>query len=389
MPLTLEEKTELKDFLAHEAEDAMRKAAKIGRVPGDTEPKSAEGDRAFKSLGEQIKAVVRSETNHTVDPRLLAIEKAPAGMSEGAGAEGGFLLQTDLADGIIKRSYQMGQILSRCKKLPITGPSNGIKINVSGETSRASTRWGGFLGYWGSEAGTKSSSHPTFTQLELSLKKLYLMTYLTDELLEDVPALNVYCTEGATEELTFKLEDAIINGTGAGQPRGIMSAPCLVSVAAEGGQVATTIVAANIIKMWARMWGASRTNAVWLINQDIEPQLNSMSLAVGTGGIPVYMPAGGLSQAPFGTLMGRPVIPCEYCQTLGTTGDIILADLSQYLVIDKGGPTFASSIHVRFTTDETALRWVVRCDGQALWPTALTPHLGSNTLSPFVALASR
>jgi HK97 family phage major capsid protein len=112
-------------------------------------------------------------------------------------------------------------------------------------------------------------------------------------------------------------------------------------------------------------------------------------MAVGTGGAPVFMPPGGLSGAPYGTLMGRPVIPVEYCATVGTEGDIILADLSQYLMIDKGGINAASSMHVRFIYDEMAYRFIYRVDGQPIWNSALTPKNGSNTLSPFVTLATR
>ena len=143
--------------------------------------------------------------------------------------------------------------------------------------------------------------------------------------------------------------------------------------------------------MWARMWARSRPNAVWFINQNIEPQLFTMSLAVGTGGIPIYMPANGLSGSPYGQLMGRPVIAIEQCQTLGTVGDIILADMSQYILADKGGMQTASSIHIAFTTDESVFRFVYRVDGQPIWNSALTPYKGTvaNSLSPFVALATR
>jgi HK97 family phage major capsid protein len=101
------------------------------------------------------------------------------------------------------------------------------------------------------------------------------------------------------------------------------------------------------------------------------------------------MPAGGLSASPFATLMGRPVVPAEYCQTVGTVGDIILADMSQYQMIEKGGIQQASSIHVQFVYDETVFRFVYRCDGESKWNSALTPKNGTNTVSPFVALASR
>ena len=140
--------------------------------------------------------------------------------------------------------------------------------------------------------------------------------------------------------------------------------------------------------MYARRIGSRTGNYVWLINQDIEPQLFTMGLAVGSGGIPVYMPAGGLSAAPLATLMGRPVIPCEHCATLGTTGDIIFTDLSRYLMIDKGGMQSASSIHVKFIYDETTFRFVLRCDGQPMDKTYITPFKGTNYQSAIITLSS-
>lgn len=128
----------------------------------------------------------------------------------------------------------------------------------------------------------------------------------------------------------------------------------------------------------------------WFINQDTLPELMSMSQPVGTGGAPVWLPAGGASGKPYDTLFGRPVTEIEQAASLGTVGDIILADLSQYLCIEKGGLQSASSIHVQFVTDEQVFRFVARIDGQPLWQAALTPFKGtSNTVSPFVALATR
>jgi HK97 family phage major capsid protein len=133
-----------------------------------------------------------------------------------------------------------------------------------------------------------------------------------------------------------------------------------------------------------------RRDAVWNINQDIEPQLFQMYIAVGTGGIPVYLPANGMAGSPYGTLLGRPVIPCEYSSTLGDKGDILLANWNAYKMIDKNGVQEASSIHVKFTTDETAFRFVYRCDGQPKWASPLTPYKGTaNTISPFVTLNAR
>jgi HK97 family phage major capsid protein len=208
----------------------------------------------------------------------------------------------------------------------------------------------------------------------------------------DVGALEGVIKEGFIGEFGFLLDDAIINGTGAGQPLGILNAGCLVSVAKESGQTAATVVAENVIKMYSRLFASSRANAVWLINQAVEPQLFQMSLAVGTAGVPVYMPAGGLSAQPYGTLFGRPVLPVEQCAALGTVGDILFADLTGgYVLAEKNGVQAASSIHVRFNYDEQVFRFVLRVDGQPVRATALTPYKGGSgaTQSHFVALATR
>jgi HK97 family phage major capsid protein len=137
------------------------------------------------------------------------------------------------------------------------------------------------------------------------------------------------------------------------------------------------------------MWIRSRQNAVWLINQDIEPQLYQLSQTVGTGGLPMFLPAGGSNNAPSSTLFGRPIIPIEYASTLGTPGDIILADFSQYVLADKRGMQAATSMHVRFLTDEMTFRFTYRVDGQPIWNLPLTPFKGTSSKSPFVVLAAR
>jgi HK97 family phage major capsid protein len=258
------------------------------------------------------------------------------------------------------------------------------------ETSRIDgSRWGGIRAYWEGEADKMTGSKPKFHLLDMNLKKLTALVYVTDDLLEDAVALEAFLMKRVPLEINFKTEDALVNGDGSGKPLGVLKAGCLVSVAKETNQAADTITFDNVNKMWTRMWAPSRKNAIWMINQDAEPQLNGMTIAVGTGGVPVYLPAGGLSQSPYATLFGRPVIPVEYCGTLGDKGDIVLADWSQYEAIDKGVLKTASSIHVRFEYNETAFRFVFRFDGQPAWKSALTPYKGSNQLSPFVTLDAR
>ena len=341
---------------------------------------------AWNSFGEFLRSVQRAETKREIDPRLL--ESRASGMNETVPSEGGFLVPDQHVPELLKKTYEESAVAKLTRKIQTTG--NSLTINRIDETSRATgSRWGGIQAYWLNEGGTKTDSKLKFGRMRLELKKLIGMCYATDELLEDAVALESVINEAFPSEFAWMVDDALINGTGAGQPLGIMNAPCLVTITKEAGQPATTLLYENVVKMWARMWAKSRSNAVWFINQDIEPQLHAMSLAVGVGGVPVYMPAGGIAGSPYSTLFGRPIVPIEQCQTLGTKGDILLADFSQYLMIEKGGIKTDTSIHVKFVYDETAFRFVYRCDGQPMWPSALTPAKGTNTLSPFVALADR
>jgi hypothetical protein len=83
------------------------------------------------------------------------------------------------------------------------------------------------------------------------------------------------------------------------------------------------------------------------------------------------------------------VVAVEQCQTLGTPGDIILFDPTQYLMATKGGIQAASSMHVRFLTDEMTYRWIIRRDSSLWWKSAVAPAHGVNSFSPVLALAAR
>lgn len=361
-----------------------------GSTPaGEQTPKSAKDEKRFNSLGEFLGAVYNA-TRGTVDSRLIE-SRSPTGMGEIKPSDGGFAVQTDLLGELVKRTYEKSLIASRCRKIPIGAKSNALEYLGIDETSRVTgSRMGGVRAYWAAEAATVTATNPKFRKSRMSLEKLMAFIYMTDELLQDTTAMDALASEVIGDELAWMVDDAVLNGTGSGKPLGIMQSPALVSIAKETNQTAGTIVYENLLKMWTRMWAPSRANSVWFINQDCEQQLMTMAFVIGVSGVPVYMPAGGATAAPYSTIFGRPVIPVEQTKTIGTTGDIILSDYSQYMLIDKGNIDGESSIHVRFLYDEQVFRFVYRCNGQPIWNAALTPATGSvNTLSPYIALATR
>lgn len=339
-------------------------------------------------LGEFAQAVKAAATGQRYDERLKA---AATGHGIGVGADGGFAVPQEIASGIEREMFEVGSLLSRVDARNVTG--NSITYNVFDETSRADgSRQGGVLGYWVDEGTAPDATKIKLARMEMKLRKVAALGYMTEELEADAAALGGELQKSFADELIFQVENKIYRGAGAGSPLGFLSAPCLVSVAKETGQAAATINVTNLSKMWARMPAREKASAVWLVNVDCEPQLDRLALeyTAGTDGISALQPRF-VNYGPDGilTIKGRPVIPVEYAETVGTEGDIALVSLRRYRLIRKGGVQQSSSIHVRFTQGENTFRATYRVDGQPVPRSAITPFKGSNTLSPFVVLATR
>ena len=305
-------------------------------------------------------------------------------------SQGGYLIPPEYATRIHNVELQAASIRPRAFFMPMG--TNRLAINAVVDEDHSTNLFGGITFYRTGEAHQKSSSKPTFRQIELTLHKLTGLTSVSDEMIEDSPqSIEALLTTLFGQALAWQEDDDFINGTGINMPWGIHAANCIIPVAATPAQPANTVTAANIVNMWCRLHPPSMNNANWLCYQDVLPQLYQMGISVGTGGSVVFTPAGGLSSSPYAALMGRPLIPTEHCQALGTQGDIILVDLSQYVIGGKsagGAPNITSSIHIYFDYDLVAFRIVSRYDGQCLWRVALTPANG-NTLSPIVELVTR
>lgn len=355
----------------------------------DKGPSSVQGVHArtqgFGHFGEFSRAVLNAELGRgDIDVRLRNASLSTVS-SEGAGADGGFLVPAEFRDRILAHVFDESDLLGRTDQ-QITS-RNSISFPVD-----ENTPWGtsGVRGYWVGEGNAITQSKHAFRERTLKTNKLAALCPVTDELLEDAPSLGNYMESAVGRVFNYIIGNAIIDGSGAGQPLGFLRSPALVTVAAEGGQTADTVNAANVTNMWARMPATNRMSAIWLVNPDVEAQLIRMTLGGSSVAFPVYMPPNGLSQSPFATLLGRPVVPHMACKAIGDVGDICYVDLKQYVTAVKtGGVKTDVSLHLFFDQDVAAFRFVLRIDGRP-WPSqAITPPNGSSTLSPFLTLAAR
>lgn len=372
------------------AEDTRRRVDRVRNFdpPGKRKAGANSSPDNFSSFGERLQAVSRSRITGNIDPRLL---RNTLGANEGIPSDGGFLVGTDFETELQSKMFGDESWLGMIPRTPISAGSNMLKLRLLKETSRADgSRQGTVQAYWEGEGDSTTASRREYEELELTLRKLMAVSYASSELLEDAAALEAETSAGYNEEMSFKLGDAVINGNGIGKPKGIMNSGSKITVTAEAGQgTSQPLLYENIVKMWARLHPRSQSSAVWMVDQTLIPYLFTLGLTFGTAGTPVYLPPGGASASPYGTIFGRPVVHSEFTQAANTEGDIILWDPKQYRLIEKGGIKGASSIHVAFLTDEVAYRFTYRVNGASKWRAALTPFNGGATVSNIVTLATR
>lgn len=335
--------------------------------------------RGWESNGHFYRAVfLGARGNVTADPRLMYAAPTTVGV-EGTGADGGFLVPPGIARGILSYSLEEDAFIALTDNDDVEG--NGMTW-----PSDEDTPWGtsGIQAYWAGENVQGTQSKPDLKMFQQRLHKLFVLVPVTDELLADASAMGGYVTRKSGEKIRWKTNDAIINGTGAGQPKGVFTAPATVSQAKESGQAADTIVPLNVTKMFARNLNPGR--AVWLINSDAWNQLPALVI----GDQPVFLTPSGLTTALGGILLGRPVMMTETCQTLGDKGDIQFIDFGSYKTITKaGGIEQAQSMHLWFDYDVMAFRAIFRVDGAPWASAAVTPPNSAVTKSGFVQLDAR
>ncbi|HEY8065610.1 MAG TPA: phage major capsid protein [Methylosinus sp.] len=362
---------------------ALSTAANVSASPSTIETRRAYAQAkrgGFRSFGEWARAVIDAGDNFVTDHRLL---RAPSGAGEVDPTSGGFAVPDEFISDLVGSLYAESVLAPLCDRHE---RENGrpVKRPMIDETSRVDgSRWGGVKVLWKEEAATVSSTLPRLKQYEFQPHSLLGYCVVSNELAGDAPMLGSYLTRAFGSEMSFVLDRAILLGKGAGQPLGILNTPSLISVAAEGGQSAATIVRENIQKMWQRLPAPSRRRAVWIVNEDASHELDRPDSSGGWAGVFVQ-PSNG---ERFARLKGAPVLELEQAPALGTLGDIVLADLSQYILVENYA--MAISGHAQFLNDQLVFRFRMRVDGAPAWSSPITPYNGTQTRSPFVALAAR
>lgn len=389
-------RTETQAVIAEMTRDGKLGNAPKMRLPHTSRPakrsnaKGAALNGTFDDLGQFVNTIwhkrpIGTQSGAALDSKLEILNA----YQEKEGDDGGFLVPEEFRTQIAEHVLEAAIV--RPRATVITMGTNTLSFPTVDATSNASHVFGGIVVYRTAEGEEFVESQGKFARVKLDATKQTALAYVTNETIKDTGgALVTWLNANLPRAMAWFEDLDYLTSDGAGSPLGALSIsnPALITVAKETGQAADTIVWENALRMYARMLPQSLATAVWIASQDTFVELATMALTVGTGGSAVWLTDG--HGKPQLTLLGLPVIMSEKAPgVLGDQGDLSLVDFSMYYIGDRETMTMDTSPHVKFTSDQTTIRVIQRNDGRPAVLSAITPHNGGPTLSPFVQLAVR
>ena len=341
-------------------------------IPIPAATHKAEDPKEFKSIGEFIHSVRYAPH----DPRLEYLAEQRA-QSMGVGSEGGFAVPTQFRETLLAVTPQQAIFRPRATVIPAGSPPDSEISMPALNQGAAENMYGGIAVQWIGEGDTKPETDLALKEIKLKPHEVAAHVVITDKLLRNWGAASALISAQLRLAIIAAEETAFYNGNGVARPLGVLQSPARINYARA---VANQIAYADIVGMYARL--RMNMSPVWITSQTTIPQLATIADAAGNN---LWMPSAVAGLPP--TLMGIPVLFHERSVALGTAGDLILADLSYYLIKEGSGPFVMASEHVYFTSNRTVIKVFWNVDG-APWLSEPIPLEGSaaNTVSPFVVL---
>jgi HK97 family phage major capsid protein len=363
-----------------------RKAEVVNPLPNFVVKKHGDKDpeKEFSNVGEYFWAIAARHFDHRRDSRLEALTEQRE-QSFGTGSAGGFALPEQFKPEIWNIMPQEAIVKPRATVLPAGDPPDAKLVMPSLDQTAAQNIYGGVVMTHSGEAVTLIETDLKLRQITMEPKKIGAYLVCTNELLNNWSACSAFVTGQLTKARVGQEDYDFLRGDGVNKSLGVINSPAAI---VYNRATASLIDFVDIYGMLARFRGS---NPVWLGSQTIIPELASMTDA-GTHAVWLGGPGGSLSgaQGPLpSTLMGIPLVFVDRLPALGTKGDLMLVDLSAYLIKEGSGPDVAISTELYFLTDRVIFRVTWRVDGKP-WMTEPIGLEGAttSTVSPFVILGT-
>lgn len=314
--------TELREI--NESLDAIEKREQLMKDAGDINSGTAQNVRSVETFNanhqeQRDLGTDSTEYRQAFMNYVLRGENIPTELraTTTTGDVGSVIPQTVL-NRIIEKIEAVGMILPLVTRTSIKG---GVTVPTSSVKPTAT---------WVAEGAGSTAQKKTTGSITFNYHKLRCAVAVSLEV--DTMALSVFETtliNNVVEAMTKAIEQAIISGTGTGQPKGILTET------PETGQAldVATIEYKTLTDAEAALPLEYEAGAVWTMTKKTFMAFAAM---VDSAGQPIARTNYGIAGKPERTLLGRPVVLCNYIDSFGTaaTGEAFafLFDYKDYIL---------------------------------------------------------
>ena len=317
---------------------------------------------SWKDMNQFLKAVRNVEEKGIMDSRLES--KAAAGLGEDSDAVGGFLVQHPLWNQEIFNAFiQSSVIAPKCRQFVAEDYANGLKFKQINETSRQTNWFGGVQFYNVDEGVDITDSKPVFSQLDVPIKQVGALYYLTQALVDDCPNLSQYVAGLVGAAFGQVIDREILAGT-LSVMTPVIGHGSVVSLPPAG----TYPTAQELATMYNSLNSGYLAGAEWFMShKQYAALMNLTSPSASAGGTyPIFTVDA--SNPTKKLLFGHPVNVIEQAKATNVAGSILFANFSEYALVTKGTmtPQVAMSLHVKFVSNQQCYRFITRIGGAPL-----------------------
>lgn len=246
-----------------------------------------------------------------------AAETRGSAMNTVTGSEGGFVVNDVLSQEIIKQLKDRSDVYKFFNGTSIKG-----NLRIPKQASSGTAEW-----VTENPTTDPTASIPTLEILELGQNRLYRESALTQQMINvEELDLQAFVKEDIADTMTDSIEAAIFNGSGTGQPTGLINgikATNKVSVDTRGN-----ITIDDFKKAKAKLKAKIVNQAKWFMNSETYLLVDLLKDSMGR---PLLQP--NIAEGTGYTILGLPVVLTDAMATPSDTGAkclVVLATPSAY-----------------------------------------------------------
>lgn len=340
------------------AEETREKYAESTPPPGPAgEGRSDDEEKLHKLVNREVRAVEFGPTR-----RRSAAAGERRDLTKGTATAGGNTVPVGFYDQLVEHMIEMSAI--RQTNVTVLQTDSGEDIQVPKTTARSTA---GIV----AEGAPIPESDPAFGQVTLQAFKYAFLLQSSNELLQDT-AVNLveFLARQGGEALGNASGAHFVNGTGTGQPMGVVTASTLGVTGATGQTPVGAFRGDDLIDLMFSVIAPYRRRGSWL--------LDDMGIATarklkGSDGHYLWQP--GLVAGEPDTLLGKPVaVDPNVPAPAASARSALFGDFSKYFIRDVASVRIERSDDFAFANDLVTWRFIVRTDGDLVDTTGAIKH---------------